>query len=495
MLIQSYGWSQDLSRDVDFLETQNTLSTPFDVPLYVSPTGEVNLLSNDLNSTFSFSPMAQGNARVTKSIYIKPIVSDGFAFREQRQDKEWIEIRRERGELGLGISADIGAGISLGLAPFKGARNVMTRTKSSQTEKTKRPKMPDTLEEVREWRDGDLGSFQRFGGLQVSAGYGVPGLNIITVGLVIQNLWSINIRKDSGNKIILSLAEENLKKRRIQSGSMVAQGKIHFFKGKRMSAHFVLDPEDELHQRLYKDAIKGRLDLLQGKLPHNAQKMTWKGSERMFYFGIPTVIGKHFQRSEYVMQFDDVEEVLDVKTKRNAGIFLPMRSHTRLVYQTDETMTIFWYSEMNKADLPTVDKHFLRPGRLMGVRGFDTTSLPSGNMIGATLSQIGMSFTREEIAKIDRPLLDEILDHFMNRCRELDLSCARTKRFNKIKKKLVSFIGKKWVDMRDDLGYIMVDEPALVNAYLKAIGAKKKIYFKFLNQKFQSLEGTAPIET
>jgi hypothetical protein len=261
-----------------------------------------------------------------------------------------------------------------------------------------------------------------------------------------------------------------------------------------LSAHFVLDPENELHQRLYRDALKGRLDLLQEKLPHNAQKMTWKGSERMFYFGIPSVIGKHFQRSEYVMQFEDEEELLDVKSKRNAGFFLPMRSHNRLVYQTDESMTIFWYSEMNKADLATVDKHFLRPGRLLGVRGFETSSSPDGNMIGATLSQIGMSFTREEIARIDRPMLDQILVYFQERCHNLNLSCSKEKRFNRIKKKLISFLDKKWVEMRDDLGFLMVDEPALVNAYLRTINARKKIYFKFLNQKFQSLEGTAPIE-
>ncbi len=144
--------------------------------------------------------------------------------------------------------------------------------------------------------------------------------------------------------------------------------------------------------------------------------------------------------------------------------------------------------------MAALDKHFLRPGRLMGVKGFETAEIPLDHKLGATLTQIGMSFTRDEIARIDASMLGEILQHFSERCQEFSLPCARPKRFNKIKTTLTSFLGKKWTEMRDDLGFEMVKEPALVNAYLKTIKAKKRIYFKFLNQKFQSLEGTAPIE-
>lgn len=514
ILLAQIAWSQDLARDMDFLETQNTLSTPFNIPVYVNLQGEVSFISRDQDSNVSINALGHINARLTKSLYIKPIKSDGFGFFEQRRDIDWFEIRRERAEIGGGINANIGTGISVGLSGFKGARNVMTRTKVSKEEKTKRPTMPDSLDEVLGWRNGDLGSFQRFGGVAISAGVSLYGVTIISGGLVLQNLWSLTIQKVSNDKVKLTLAEEDLKKRQVKSGATVANYKANFFKGKRLTAHFTLDPKNELHHQLFKDAIKGRLDILQEKLPADAQKMSWKGSESMFYMGIPSLIGKTFQRSEYVMQIEDEkneenedpalmsdraepnieEEVLDVKTKRNSGILIPMRNHNRLVYQTDRDMTIFWYSEMQKADISVVDKHFIRPGRLMGVKGFDTDLLPPGTMIGATMSQIGMTFTREEIDAVDAPLLEQILVNFKQRCEELSLSCARKNKFKKIKKKLTAFLTQKWEVYRDNLGFIMVDEPALVNAYLKTINAKKKIYFKFLNQKYQSLEGTAPIE-
>ena len=76
----------------------------------------------------------------------------------------------------------------------------------------------------------------------------------------------------------------------------------------------------------------------------------------------------------------------------------------------------------------------------------------------------------------------------------LNLSCAIEKRFNKIAKSLKGFTQKKWEEVRDKLGFLMIDGPALIHSYIKTIKSKKKVYFKSLNEKFQSMEGAAPIE-
>ena len=65
---------------------------------------------------------------------------------------------------------------------------------------------------------------------------------------------------------------------------------------------------------------------------------------------------------------------------------------------------------------------------------------------------------------------------------------------NKISKLMKSWLGQNWDDVRDNLGFLLMEEPALINSYVKTIKSKKNIYFKFLNKKFQSLEGLAPIE-
>ena len=129
----------------------------------------------------------------------------------------------------------------------------------------------------------------------------------------------------------------------------------------------------------------------------------------------------------------------------------------------------------------------------MGAKAFDSV-IPAGTKIGSTLSQMGMSFTSEELDAVTPVMLEEILGHFKVRCENMQLACAKEKRFNKIAKSLRSFIDKKWEEVRDKIGFLMIDEPALIHSYIKTIKSNKKVYFKFLNEKFQSMEGAAPIE-
>jgi hypothetical protein len=494
ILCSGYGHTQDISRDLEFVETQNTHANSFNMPLYVDLEGNLSLISRNPDASMSIGPLGHVAYKKSTSIYIAPVQSRGFSFSEQRSDLGWIEVKRKRWEVGLGIGAALGSNfIAVGLAPYKGARQVMARHKKTQNEVTPSPKLPDNLNEVRNWSIGDRGSFQRYGGVQVYAGAKFLSVHILTAGVTIQNLFSVVVKKISHKKILLQIAEEHLNKRRLQTGAAIANAKIHFFKGKRLITDFTLDLDDPVHHELYRIALKGKLHVLQKKLPQEAQRMEWKGSERIGYIGIPGVAGKHTQRSEYKMEFDEEEEVLDIKSRRSSGWLVHLRNHNRLVYQTDSAITLFWFSEMNKANEDVLARKFLTPGKIMGAKGFDSI-IPTGTKIGSTLSQMGMSFSREELEAVTPEMMEEVLINLKYRCQSMSLECSREKRFNKIAKSLKGYANKKWEDVRDDLGFLMIDEPALIHAYIKTIKAKKKVFFKFLNEKFQSMEGAAPIE-
>lgn len=487
------AYAQDLSRDLEFIETQNAQATAFNVPVYMDLEGNINIISKNPNADLNFRPMAHVAWKKTQSLYIRPVQSSAFSFSEQATNLGWIQVKRYRWEAGAGLGATIGKFTGVGIAPYKGARQVMIRHLESADEVTPKPKLPDSLEDIRDWRIGDQGSYQTYGGVEIVAGVNYSAVTIVSVGLTIQNLFSVVVNKTGPNKVVLSVAEENLNKRKIQSGVFAANARVHFFNGKRLTTHFSLDLDDPTHHNLYRLALKGKLNILQQKLPQEAQKMEWKGSERIGYIGIPGVAGKHFTRSEYEMNYDDEIDVIDIQSRRSAGLFVPLRNHNKLVYQSDSAIILFWFSEMNKADEEVLGRKFLTPGRVMGAKGFDSV-LPAGTKIGSTLSQMGMSFTREELESVTPDMLEEILEHFKARCEQMDQDCARPKKFKKIAKSLKGYMNKKWEDVRDKLGFLMIEEPALIYSYIKTIKAKKKVYFKFLNQKFQSMEGAAPIE-
>lgn len=486
--------SRDVSRDLEFIETQNTQAMPFNVPLYVDLEGNLSLISKNPDTSMSVGLLGHVAWKKSVSHYIKPLQSSEFTFSEQEKSLGWIEVKRFRWEAGAGIGVWLASNVvSVGLVPYRGARQIMIRQKATQEEKTPAPRLPDELTEIKDWTVGDRGSFQRYGGVHIYAGAKYMGINILMAGVTIQNLFNVAVAKISKNKIRLSLSEENLNKRRLQTGMAVANAKVHSFNGKRLSTYFILDLDDELHQYLYKEALKGKLHVLQEKLPQEAQKMEWKGSERMAYIGIPGVAGKHFQRSEYEMDFEGEHEVIDIKTGRSSGLFVPLRNHNRIVYQSETGITLFWFSEMNKTTEEVLNRRFLSPGRIMGAKGFDA-SLPAGTKLGSALAQMGMSFTREELQNISPAVLEEILGHYKVRCEQMKLQCSEEKRFNKVAKTLKGWMSKSWQDVRDKLGFLMIDEPALIHSYIKAIKSNKKVYFRFLNQKYQSLEGAAPIE-
>ncbi len=494
LLFSQLSFAQDISGDLEFIETQNTLGSPYNIPIYFDIDGNMSLFSNKTNAALSLGPLAHTIWSKNSSQYIQPQKSSEFSFNEQDNKMGWIEVKRNRWEAGLGLEATMVSNMfAVGLTPFKGAKEVVIRHKASQNENTPGTKLPDQLEDFNEWRLGDSGTFQRYGGVSLYAGLSYSFVNIATAGVTIQNLFSLTIKKISETKIHLTIAEEHLKNRRLQAGVTVATAQANFIKGNKVSTFFILDLKDPTHHELYRNAIRGKLHILQEKLPQESQHMDWTGAERKMYVGIPGVIGRNFQRSEYDFNVEDKEDVVDIKMIKNAGIFLPMRNHRRIVYQSDSGITLFWISEMNKAKIKNLKKAFIEPGKIMGARGFDQI-LPNEPKIGSTMSQLGMSFDRKELESVTPEMLEEILTHFRARCEAMNLDCQKEHKQKKIAKSLKLWMHKSWENIRDNLGFLMIDEPALIYSYLKTIKSKKMVYFKFLSQKFQSLEGMAPVD-
>ena len=84
---------------------------------------------------------------------------------------------------------------------------------------------------------------------------------------------------------------------------------------------------------------------------------------------------------------------------------------------------------------------------------------------------MGMSFSREEFEAVTPEMMEEILINLKYRCHSMSLECSREKSFNKIAKSLKGYANKKWEDVRDGLGFLIIDEPALIHAYIKTIKA------------------------
>ena len=222
-ILSAQVMAQDLSGDLDFIETQNTLGSPYNIPIYIDIDGNISVFNQQSNASISLGPLAHTIWTRNKSRYIKAMPSSKFQFLEQNNDLGWIEVKRNRWELGLGLEATVASNVlAVGLTPFKGAREIMIRQTKSVDQKTEGTSLPKHLKDINEWEIGDSGTYQRYGGVSLYAGLSYSVVNILTAGLVIQNLFSINLRKVSPHKVQLMIAEENLKNRRLQAGVTLA---------------------------------------------------------------------------------------------------------------------------------------------------------------------------------------------------------------------------------------------------------------------------------
>ncbi len=479
--------------DVRFLLTQRTSGTSFSVPISVNTQGEISLFGHSGTGDFSFRPVLQAGFSRAVIEYSAPVLLNRFNFYPVQKELGWIEVKRQRIEYGVGLSTIIKSATTVGLIPYRGSMQTIIRNKTSQQEKSLPFRMPKKLEDLSLWNESDQGAFQTYGGIEAYAGFSAGFVDIATVSIGLQNQFMVEIKKLRGQEISISISEEDIKSRHLKVGPWVSYGAVANFSGKRFSAEFKLDINNPDHHNLFKEALDGNIKLLQESLPHKSQKLTWIGNDRNFYLGIPSVAGKNISSGHYEMNEDGIESELDFRGSKNKGYLTPLRNHQNFAYQTEEGMVVVWTSEMNKTNEKAIKKNFLSKGRIIGIKGFDR-DLPNDTKFGSVVTQIGIHVSRKEVDALKTADFNLISTYFKERCETEKLSCRKDNKFLKITRNFKEMVSRPWKEMRGEMGLLMIKEPALIHAVVKAMKYKKEVYFKFLSEKYQSMEGSSPIE-
>ena len=483
----------DETLDIRFLQTQRTKANPFALPFSVNTSGEFSAFGKNGTDIFAFNPLVQFAFSRINIQYSAPIMMDRFNFYPIQKDLGWIEVNRMHIEGGLGISALAKSVVSVGLTPYKGAMKTMVRFRNSKEEKALPFEMPETLNDVLRWNEGDFGNYQMYGGVQFQASVGVSVVDLAVVSMGIQNQFIVEIKKISNAEVLFSISEENLKRRQLVLGPFVTDVTGAQFKGKRATFHFVLNPEDPSHHELFKEGMMGNLDVLQTKLPARAQKLSWEGYDRSFYYGIPMVAGKTRMRGHYDLNEDGEDSALDIRGSSTKGFLTPLRNHDQYVYQTDKHIVMVWASEMNKVTARTMEKTFFSKGRVLGIKGFNR-EIPNTTKFGSVVSQIGVNLSQDEVEEIKKMDMEEFSTNLEAKCIAESLSCLRDPVRLGLLKDFKKALTKPWSKLRGEFGLLLMKEPALFHTIVKTLKLEKEAYFKFLSEKYQSLEGSGEIE-
>lgn len=490
LLGQSAFCQNELS-DLDFLLTQRSYGSPFSLPIFISPKGEISLEGKGKGITFR--PDLQAGLNRTDIEYSHPILMNDFNFYPAQKELGVIEIRRRWIEYGAGISTLIQSTTSLGLVPYKGSMQTITQYKDSKEEESHSLKLPAELFELQNWRQRDRGVFQTYGGIQTYAGLGIDIVDIGRLSLGIQNQFIVEIEKLSEDKIRLKISEENLKRRDLKLGPFISDLTLGRFSGKVFSSEFELHLLNPQHEALYREALSGNLKLLQDTLSSKEQKITWEGKDRHLYLGIPVIAGKIISSASYTFVENGVETELDFRGSKNRGFLTPHRLHRDYAYHTDEDLIVIWSSEMNKTDASALNKRFISRGKIMGVKGFKK-EVPKDMKFGSVISQIGIHLSRKEFEALRDIDLKTVITHLQKRCHEFHLSCRSEKKIERISRKIKELLKKPWEKTSGKLGVFLLKEPAVIYAVIKTMNYKKEVFFKFLSEKSQSLEGSSPVE-
>jgi hypothetical protein len=492
LFISSIVSAQD-SLDVRFLTTQTTAGNPYNLPISINTAGEFSFFGKGGTNLLSFSPALQTGLNRAVIQYSQPVILNRFNFYPIQKELGWIEVKRIRVELGMGLTALIKSTFSLGVVPYKGAMQTIIRYKSSKEEKSLAFSMPKKLSELESWNLEDSGLFQTYGGVSLFAGVNLSVAEIASASIGIQNQFIVEMKKTSAETIKLVITEEDLKRRQIAIGPIIARADFANFEGNRFSVEFNLNLKNSEHHELFKKALAGEISYVQSRLPSRNQKLSWNGKDSHFYVGIPSVIGKIKDRGHYDLNEDGQETKLDFTGSRNKGFLTPLRNFQDFVYQTDEGMVVIWSSEMNRTNEDVVDERFISKGRIIGVKGFDRKA-PEDTKFGSVVSQIGIHFSKKEITSLVEDQLVDLEEHLKNRCELENLSCRKEKNLNRVMSKLKQLIKEPWSKMRGEMGLLFVKEPVVIHSLIKTLQLKKEVYFKFLSEKFQSLEGSSPVE-
>lgn len=477
-----------IHHDPDLLAAQRTLGSSQKLPIFISMNGDIKFFKEGANPDLSVSPTIHLGYKKSTLLYVSPTVSSELSLDAMAPEPKWIEYRTVRKEIGIGLR--FSDEFHIGILPYKGSFQTTVRSKTSREEVFSHTGLPHELSLLEEWDEGDQGHFQTYGGVMISGRLSVGGISVASAGIGIQNQFLVSLKKYEPYKIELTINEENLNQRRVRIGPSPINLSYYYLQGRLFKASFELDLRNPEHHILYKEALRGNVKKLQENLVNVSERIAWTGQDWNFYFGIPSVAGEVRNRSDF--RYGLGEERLYVEGKRTKGELTVFRDHQNYVHQTLEGISVFWTSKMKKVDYKTLKKVFLNRARIMGIKDFGD-GMERASSFGSVITHLGLAFTKKEIASLNEESVLGIRESYKERCVSFNLSCSQTKVSNKIFTKLSTLMKQPWLEMRKGLGQLFMHEPALIYAFNKSLDLKKKVYFKFLSGKFQSIEGTSPL--
>ncbi len=479
------------SAQVNFLPTEESIGTSLDLPIALNEIGQLTFINRP--GMFSVAPSVQLGLSMNNVSYSVPSLTSEFKLSAVDSQNKWIDVRRTRYEAGLGASAIVSNYVNVGLSPYLGGIMLMTRMKNTQEDETSKDiRMPKELTEMLPWGVGDHGLYQTYGGVQAYLGAGAGPVNLLKGSVGFQNQFIVEIRKLNEHQIVFKIAEEGLTRQEAQIGPLVAELSLDRFRGHRFVAHFNLDIQNPEHQKLFRQGIAGKINVLQTTLSSARQTVSWDGTERNSYYGIPYIRGMSQRVGEYGVIDNNRTSEFFISTRKNSGMFITPGLHQKIAYAMDSGVILFWNSEMKNVSAKTLDKYFLKIGRTLGLKGFDQDV--TGLDFGSVLSQIGLIITQKELLAIKDLNIDMIESELQNRCEMQQLECRNPRHMKRLMRELKRVLALSWRDMKADFGRLLVREPALIVTVMKMMNIQKRAYLKFLNNNFQSLQGNIPLE-
>jgi hypothetical protein len=491
LLLITQAFAQDLP-DLERQESYDLLGGFFALPLKINTSGEFSFTAGARDLVIT-PPVHMGYSKTVQT-YALPQANNIFSISEVSAHTRFLEIKRARYEGGLGIGAMLNATFSLGLVPFKGSSQVMIRRKLTREEKTPGVSLPQELQLMKDWKTGDSGSFQTYGGIELYASVGVSITSLIQSTLTFQNQFKLTITKLNSKTVELKIEEGKLNRKELKLGPWFLNGKYADLQGKSLNAEFKFDLENSAHGVLYKNALQGKISELQKIMALKSQNIVWGGHEKSGYIGIPFVLGRSKSLGHYIYNEEGTETELNLENRQNSGLLSPVSVHQKLLYQNSESIMLYWTSEMAKATGALLTKKFLSIGKAMGIEDFKQL-IPKKTKLGSIQTTLGISFNRKEVESLRALDFNLLSQDLQDHCQDLELSCAKEKNLSKIISSLKKLSALRFEDSRKDLGNLLMKEPALIHALIKTLNLKKEVYFKFLSGSFQSLEGvgTVPI--
>ncbi len=485
--------SLGLSAQIEFLDTQNTISAPFQMPIRISMGGKFYIFKSPDEIMLGPTVALAYSRKHAQYNLPQEIHGNDDLISQQKTQSPWIQITRQRYDGGLGLAAVVANGFNFGLLPFKGAKQVLVKMKNSKDERVAlNYSIPRDLSTIKDWRIGDQGTYQTYGGVEAMVAGGVGFVNLARVTFGFQNQFIVSLKKISDAKVAFYITEENIKRSTSYLGPMVAKVSYEYYNGKRFESEFTLDIADAFHNELYQKGLKGKIIDLQTALNEKRQKVSWVGHNSSYFIGIPYVIARTEGQGTYQVNTDGEDSEVNVKFRENTGFLTTSGDHRRLVYRTDNGIFLFWSSEMKKAHGKVMEKYFFRLGRAFGAKPF-MREMPRGKY-GNVMTQLGMIFTRNEIEGMKNLEAITLEGELKLQCEILKEDCVRSKKRRSIMREHVAIMSQTWQQQSINFGKFLMLNPPLVRALIKLSGFKKELYFKFLNDTYQSVEGLASIE-